>query len=88
MQAPRDENRNTALIATLNTDGLTPTVIYANPTNHAVKVINDVTGSGFGANRAVRDENRITAMLAVSTDGVTLVPIYADNSNNLLIKST
>ena len=86
---PRDENRISTLQAVLNTDGITPTLIYGNSANHSLKVSDDTTGSDFGNKQAVRDENRVTSIMAVSSvDGKTLVPLYADNLYNLLIQST
>jgi hypothetical protein len=89
MQSPRDENRITAIMGVLNTDGITPKNITCNSITHAISVANGVTGSDFGNKQAVRDENSIpVAMVLSSADGTTLVPIYADITNNLLIKST
>lgn len=85
---PRDNDRTTVIAGVLDSDGLTIKPIYANPSTHALKVANAATGSSQAGNSAIRDENRITTMMAVSTDGVTLIPLYADSSNNLLIKST
>ncbi len=88
MQAPRDENRVPALLAALNTDGLTPIVVLVNSSNHALKVVDAQTGSDHGGNVAVRDENRVPVLMAVSSaDGITPVEVYADSSGNLLIDS-
>lgn len=87
--AKRDENRITTLICALNTDGVTPNLVYANPTNHALEVKDSNTGSNFGRVDAPRDENRVPVALAESSanDG-TQVELYSDNLYNLLIQST
>jgi hypothetical protein len=89
MQAKRDENRITTLIAALNTDGKTTQVVCADPVNHSLCVDDNITGSDFGIKNASRDENRITVAMAVSSsDGKTPVTLYADNLYKLLIQST
>lgn len=89
MEAKRDENRITTLLAALDDDGVTPTIVCSNPNNHRLCVSDDVTGSDFGIINAVRDENRIPVVMAISsTDGVTPVELYADSLLNLLIKSS
>lgn len=88
-QAPRDENRVPALLGTLDSNGLTPTVILANPTNHGLAVNDDTTGSDNGPTNAPRDENRVPVLLAVSSaDGVTPVVVYANSSGELLVDSS
>lgn len=88
-QAPRDQNRVPALLGTLNTDGITPTVVYADPATHALNVSDGTTGSDLGGHNAVRDQNRIPALLAVSSaDGTTIVPVYTDANGNLMIDSS
>lgn len=88
-QAPRDQNRVPALLGTLNTDGVTPTVVLADPSNHAIKVNDDTTGSDMGGHNAVRDQNRVPVLLAVSSaDGRTIIPIYANSSGQLMVQST
>lgn len=89
MQAKRDENRVTTIIGALNTDGVTPQLICADPTPHTLCVSDGVSGSDFSVIDAPRDENRTPVLMAVSSaDGVTPVELYADSSGNLLIKST
>ena len=89
MESPRDENRVSALLAALDTDGVTPNLVYADPTNHTLCVSNGTTGSDFGTSNAPRDGNRKTVMMAVSSaDGVTPVELYSDNLYNLLVQST
>jgi hypothetical protein len=48
------------------------------------------TGTDYGNVNALRDANRTTGIMAISSaDGVTPVALYIDTSNNgLLIKST
>lgn len=47
-QAPRDENRVPALLATSSADGVTPITVYADPTTHRLLVANAVS-SGTAA---------------------------------------
>lgn len=42
-QAPRDENRVPALLATSSADGITPVAIYADPSTHRLLVANAVS---------------------------------------------
>ncbi len=89
MQTPRDENRIPTIIGVLNSDGVTPVSIWADPTSHKLKADNGTTGTDNGPTQAVRDENRVTGLMATSSsDGVTPVALYADSLHNLLIKST
>ncbi len=89
MNAKRDDNRIPALLAALNTDGITPVNVEVNPTNHALKVLDGTTGTDHGTNIANRDDNRIPVLMGISSaDGTTPIEIYADSSGNLLIKST
>lgn len=86
---PRDENRIPTLSGTLNTDGLTPTAVKADPTTHRLKVSNGTTGSDHPTTNAQRDANRVPTLWGVSSaDGVTPVSIYADSSGNLLVDTT
>ena len=44
------------------------------------------TGSDHGPTNALRDENNVPTLMAVSSaDGVTPVVVYADSNGNLLI---
>lgn len=87
--AYRDENNIPTLIAAQDTDGATIVRVLADPTTHALKVMNGSTGTNHGRAIAVRDENSVPVILAVSSaDGVTPIEVYADSSGNLLIKST
>ena len=87
--AKKDENGVSTLIAALNTNGTTPTLVQVNSSNNSLKVSNGTTGSNNGRNIAYRDENSVPVLMAVSSsDGVTPVEVYADSSGNLLIKTT
>ncbi len=87
-QVPRDANQEEALLGVLNTNGLTPTPVKANPSTHGLKVSDGTTGSDNGPTNAVRDQNQVTSLVATSSvDGVTPVVVYADSSGNLLIDS-
>lgn len=87
--AERDENNVPTLLAGLNTDGVSLVRVKANPTNHALEINDDTTGSDHGPEDAPRDENFVPALMAVSSvDGVTPVVVYADSSGNLLVDST
>ncbi len=83
--ARRDENRKVTMTALLNTDGTTIKNIRANPSTHALGVINGTTGSDLG-NHIQIDENRIPVLFAVSSvDGSSLIALYADSNGALLV---
>ncbi len=85
----RDGNRITMLGGTLNTDGKTVVAIGVNPTNHAIKNLDNTTGSNHVTTDIQKDANRIPVIWGVSSaDGVTPVSIYVDSSGNLLIDSS
>ncbi len=85
---PRDSNQIPALLAVLNTDGLTPVPVKANPATHGLKVSDGTTGINHGPTNAKRDQNQVTSLVATSSvDGKTPVVVYADASGNLLIDS-
>lgn len=87
--AVRDNNRNPALLGTLQSDGVSPTPIQVNPINLAIKVVDDTTGTASTRVDAPRDNNRVTVLMGVSSaDMTTPVPIAVDGSGNLLIQST
>lgn len=87
--AKRDQNFVPTLIAALETDGITPILVKASPTNHGVEVDDDTTGIDHGRSVAVKDANGISVLMAVaSDDGVTPIEVYADSSGNLLIDSS
>lgn len=87
--AYRDGNNVPTIIAVDQTDGATVTRIYANPSTHAMKVVDGTTGTDYGPVNDPRDQNGVPILMAVSSaDGVTPVPIYSDLDGNLLIKTT
>lgn len=89
ISTPRDNNRVTTLLGTLNSDGSTVVSVGVNPTNHGLKVDDNTTGSSFTASSAQRDANRVTALWGTSSiDGVTPVYIATDSTGKLLIDST
>ncbi len=86
--APIDQNGSRGILATLNTDGKTPTKVKADPSTHALKVLDASTGSDNGGDRGTKDENNTTGWFAASSaDGVTPVAIYTDVDGNLLVDS-
>ena len=88
MNSIKDENRINSLLGTLNTDGLTPIDIKADPTAHTLNVSDGTTGADNGRNIAVRDDNRVAVLMAVSSaDGITPIEVYADSQGKLLINS-
>lgn len=86
--ASRDQNNITTLIGALDTDGATIVSVQGNPTNHALSVDNNTTGSDHGPSIALRDQNNTPILMAVSSvDGVTPVAVYVDSTGHLLIDS-
>ena len=86
----RDENRVPTITGVLNSDGTTIVPIQIDPTTHALTVGDGTSGSDNGPSggNALRDNNRVPVLMAVSeSDGTTPVPIYADSSGSLLIDS-
>lgn len=89
MNAVKDQNNINSLIVALNTDGKTIQRIKVNPSNHAVKISDGATGSDYGPTNALRDDNDVPILMAVSSvDGKTPVAVYGDSNGNLLIQST
>lgn len=87
--ASLDQNSVAAKTGALNTDGITPTRIKVNATNHGIVINDGTTGSNNGRTVASRDGNSRPVLLAVSSaDGVTPVEVYADSTGALLIQST
>lgn len=88
MEAKRDENHVPTLQAVLNTDGLTPTNVEADPATNRLSMLNGTSGSDNGPTDAKRDGNYVTGFVAVSeTDGETPVVLYVNSSGQLLIDS-
>ena len=77
------------MLATQQTDGVTPELIKASPTNHTIDVIDASTGTDQSpGDDAKRDQNMVPVLLAVSeVDGVTPVQLYVDSDGKLLIDS-
>lgn len=87
--AQKDDNNINTLLGTLDSDGLTPTLIKINPTTHILSTLDGTSGSDNGNDIANRDDNQVPVMMAVSKDdGTTPVFLYADSNGNLLIDST
>lgn len=80
-----DSNYVRTLIATADSDGVSPVILYANPTTHALLIDDDSTGVSYGTGQAPRDKNSIPCILAAnSSDGITAVSIYAHPAFNAL----
>lgn len=84
-----DGNHKPTMIGTLNTDGETPTLVKATPSNHAIDFNDAATGSDLSDDVASIDENhRHVAMAVSSADGVTPVAIYVNSSGELFVDSS
>lgn len=86
--ASKDQNYISTLLATKNDTSGTTIPLQADPISHGLMINDGTTGSDFGPKNAPQDNNHVIAIMAVSTDGVTPVVLYADSSNNLLIQSS
>lgn len=87
--ASKDENAVSTLLGALNTDGVTPVPVKANPTTHRLKVSDGTSGSDNGPTNALKDGNDVSSLIAVSSvDGKTPVVVYTDANGKLLIQST
>lgn len=89
-QAVKDNNSVDTMLATLQSDGITPSLIKANPTTHALKYDDNTTGTDQSSgDDAKRDQNAVPVLLVVSeTGGVTPVQLYVNADGELLIDST
>lgn len=86
--APHDGNHVPGLIAALNTDGKTVAPITADPSSHGIMVNDGTTGIDHGPPDAIKDENHVSGMLALSSAGdKKLVSLYATSDGSLLIDS-
>lgn len=84
-----DQNSVKTMTAALESDGATVVKITANPNSHALSVSNGASGSNFGPEDALKDENFRSTLVATSlADGQTPVVLYADASGALLVQST
>ena len=89
MNVKRDNNQVPVISGVLDTDGETPTNIFATPSTNVLDVADDTSGSDFGISNAKRGDSGVPGLIAVSeSDGVTPVQLYVDSSGNLLIDST
>lgn len=89
MNAAIDSNSKQTITARLNTDGVTPTRITANPATSAMSVSDGTTGTAPTNNWSATDESGRTTMFAVSNDDPTvLVALQCDSTGHLFIKST
>lgn len=84
-QAPRDENHVPSLLAASSTDGITPVVVYADPTTHRLYVDASVTLSSVSGNlsnnTAAPSSDNIGALTAVAS---VAAPSYTDGRQVLL----
>ena len=88
MNAARDANHVPFLLATLNTDGLTPVPLSVTPANK-LKVSIGTSGTSKPFTNAQRDQNRVPTIWGVSSaDGVTPIPIYTTSDGKLLTQIT
>lgn len=84
-----DNNQISTMTGMLNTDGITPTRMQADPTGHTLLASDGTSGSDFGSDNAGQDNNGIRILMAVSeVDGTTPVPLYINSSGQLLIDTT
>lgn len=88
-QAKKDNNGVNTMLATLQSDGLTPSLVKAESSTHALKIDDDTTGTdNSNYDQAKRDENVVTVIIVASeADGVTPVQLYVDADGKLLIDS-
>lgn len=88
-QARKDSNSVNTMLGTLQSDGATPTLVKADPTNHTPLIDDNITGTdNSNYDQAKRDQNMVPVLLAVSeTDGVTPVQLYVNADGKLLIDS-
>lgn len=85
-----DNNGIKTAIFASNADGITPLLLYVDPTTHGIVIDDNTTGTPPSAVNAKRDQNNDPVGLGVSSaDGSTPVPPYIDSATNkLLINST
>lgn len=88
-QARKDNNSVETMLGTLQSDGVTPSLIKGNPSNHCLEIDDNTTGTDQSTVKvAKRDQNSVPVLLAVSeVDGTTPVQVYVDASGNLLVDS-
>jgi len=88
-QARKDNNKVNTMLGTLNSDGVTPTLIKADPSTHVLVITDNTTGTDQSSVKsAKRDDNYVPALLVASeADGITPVQLYVNSSGQLLIDS-
>lgn len=88
--AKYDENGRATIICASTTDGTTVVQIKANPTSHALNVIDgsSQTDNGNNEGNAMEDENSVAVWTALSSAGNgNIVEIYGDSSTgSVLVK--
>ena len=84
-----DDNNQPAMIVLLDSDGLTPIALQADPTSHALEIDDNTSGSdNGGGTNAKRDINNFPVAMAMSSAGDgTRVALYATSGGSLLINS-
>lgn len=65
-QAARDQNNVTTLLAVSSVDGVTPVVVYANPTTHRL-LVDSASGSGTVTSVSVVSANGFSGSVATAT---------------------
>ena len=83
----RDNNLVMTLAGVLNTDGVTPTRIKADPSTHILAVSDGTTGSDLGNDIAARDNSGYPVGIATDASG-NIINLYVDSSGNLLIDTS
>lgn len=90
--AGHDDSRAPTMSAILNTDGSTIEAITANPSNNALSVDDNTTGTSNGPSQAKFDDNHVPTLQVLSSAGDgTFVPLYglvSGNTVKLMIKHT
>jgi len=86
-ETKRDNNQVPVIMGVLNTDGVTPTRMEADPTTHVLDISDGTTGSDFGQEHAARDNSGNPVATATDANGA-IINLYVDSSGNLLIDST
>ncbi len=95
-QASRDGNNVPTLLGASSSDGITPVRIKVNPVNHALVIDDASSGTDHGVANAVRDQNFVPVLLAVSSttatvgginyiQGVTPVEVYGVAATGALL---
>jgi hypothetical protein len=85
-----DENGRQTIICAYDGDGQTIVPLQANPTNHALEIEDGTTGTDNGNNggNAMLDQNSRQVWTALSSaDDGSIVEVYANSLNQLLINS-